>query len=323
MKFETINLRNKNRPNKITALVCQFRFEESDWLSERDLLKLKDETAIQDYLEHITYAVSNYSVDLVVLPELSIPNLFLSHLQILSKNEKLIIVGGTHYHEENKVIISRSPVIVNGSIFYTEKINPSPLEISPIIGNGLTNGETIRIFKNSTIGNFAVIICADYFDTKIRSKIASSNLDFVIIIAFQKDSGQYHERMNVGCEELNLGSYFLYSNVLCPPLADGRSGLFGIMDKIFAKKLISNGWSDGDPQTKLVELSSDNKLSYFVAEIDVRNKKPSFLRNIYTKPNISIRDKDTSGAEYEKIENLRNKLKTMKENIRKRREDNE
>lgn len=320
MKFATINLKYKKRPSKITALVCQFRFEETDWSSEKDLFKLKDESKIEEYLEHITYAVTNYNVDLIVLPELSIPNLFLSRLQILSKQENLIIVGGSHYHEENGVTISRSPIIINGAIHYTEKINPSPLEISPIQGNGLTNGETIRIFKKTAIGNFAVVICADYFDNKIRTKIASSNLDFVIIIAFQNDSRQYHERMNVSCEELDLGSYFLYSNVLCPPLADGRSGLFGVMDKIFTKKLVANGWSDGNPTTKLVELSSDDKLSYFIADIDVRNSKPSFLRNIYTKPNISIRARDKSSEEYEKIEDGRKRLKMLKENIKNRRQ---
>jgi hypothetical protein len=320
MKFEKINLKNKARPNKVTALVCQLRFDESDWDNEKDLFKLNNKSRIEDYLDHITYAISNFDAHLIVLPELSIPNYFLSQLQNISKQSGIIIVGGSHYHEENDRTISRCPVIINGIVYYTDKINPSPLEISPIKGNGLSNGETIKIFQNSLIGNFAVIICADYLDQKIRAKLASYNLDFVIIIAFQKDSEQYHERMNVDCEELDYGSYFLYSNVLCPPLADGRSGLFGIMDKIFSKKLVKSGWSNGDPETKLVELPSEERLSYFVVDIDVTNKKPSFLRNIHTKPNVSIVTKDESTREYEKIEDKRKRLKMMNDNIKKRRE---
>jgi len=301
--------------------VCQFRFELADWSNKRDLFWLKDQAKVQDYIEHIKYAITNYNVQLVVLPELSIPFSYLNELQQVSKQQKTIIVGGSHYYEDDGNTIARCPIIINGDIFFTEKINPSPFEISPIIGHGISQGEHFKIFKNTTIGNFAVIICADYLDSNIRTKIAAANLDFVIIIAFQKESILYHDRMNVGCEELDVGSYFIYSNILCDTMADGRSGLFGIMDKIFFNKLINNGWTNGEPKTKLIELTSDDRLSYFVATIDVRNKKPSFLRNIFTKPNISIQSKEISTQEYEKIENKKKRLKLLTENIKKRRSD--
>ena len=320
MRFEKINLKGKKRLEVVKALVCQLRFDESDWVYEDDLLRLNNEPRVEDYIGHISYAISNHNADLIVLPEVGVPNHLLSQLQNLSKTAGVIIVGGTQYFHDGGKTISRCPVIVNGSIYYTEKINPSPFEISPIKNRGLSKGETIRIFKNSLIGDFAVIICADYFDKNIRTKLASYNLDFVIVIAFQNDSTKYHDRMNADCEESRHGTYFLYSNILSPPMGDGRSGLFGIMDKIFSSHLKRHGWSDGDPETKLIELSSEERLNYFLVDVDVVNKKPSLIRNLYTKPNVSIASRDEAAKEYEMIEDHRKKLKHLSENIRKRRE---
>jgi hypothetical protein len=274
------------RPSTARILIAQSYWDMTHWRDVKGLAFHSDVGQAQNYLKRMLARARQATVDMVLFPELSIPEESLPDIQIWSEQTGSIVVAGSHYTRTKKGYVSRCPIAVAGKIYFTEKLIPAPAETSPIAGEGLTPGSNVVFFKNTSIGNFGVLICSDYLDLKTKSLLAIKDLDLLCVPAFQRDSGAYHVRMNLDCEESESGLYIAYANTLCGDFGDGRSAFFGLMDNLFLDKLKKAGYTDREPAWKICELAADQ--TYMVLEINLHHKKPFVKRTVHTKPNVQL-----------------------------------
>ena len=112
----------------------------------------------------------NLTLDVIVLPEYSLPpEKHDSHRDIIkglaeiAKKEDLIIIGGSYLSEASEnICLVFSPKY--DKPFKVPKLNKAPSE--PI-----KEGRGIRIFENSRIGDFCVVVCYDVEEDEILKKI--------------------------------------------------------------------------------------------------------------------------------------------------------
>ena len=173
-------------------------------------------------------------------------------MQSWSKETGAVVVAGSHYSKTERGYIARSPVVVAGEVYFSEKLVPAPIELSPIAGEGLTPGECVRLFRGTPVGDLAVLICSDYLEQHLRQEILDRKPDFLCVPAFQRDSSAYHQRMSLDCDESPFGVYVLYANMRCEKHGDGRSALFAVMDSLYIDKLVAAGVSDAVPRCRSV-----------------------------------------------------------------------
>ncbi|WP_020599756.1 PUA domain-containing protein [Spirosoma panaciterrae] len=274
-------------PQEISRImICQLNSAELNWQMESGLHYLQNDDKINLKTRDFLSVAKQNSVDVILFPELSIPQKQVEKLQEWSKQQECIIIGGSHYYENNAHIISRCPVIIKGDVYFTEKINLSPLEKSPILNEGAKRGNKIIRFTNTFVGDFAVLICADYLEDHLKNELDLQLLDILFVPAFQRDSNMYYRRMNIDCENSQNGIFICYSNFIDSKYGDGNSALFGIMDRMYSDKIAYAGYTDQNPDKKIVQFSS--KSEYFIFDLNVNNKRPFANRNIETSPNVQI-----------------------------------
>ncbi|WP_295912556.1 PUA domain-containing protein [uncultured Alistipes sp.] len=283
--IKTIDLHDRKQEN-CRVMICQLCSEEYNWQDRSGLLFLQNNARITDKISELLRIAKHHSVDLVIFPELSIPEALIGKIQEWSRNQGTLVVGGSHYYtDNNNHYIQRCPIIIKGDVFFINKLTPSPYEISPIQGEGLTPGKEIIKFTNTFIGNFAVLICADYLNDQIKTQLNLNELDILCVPAYQNKSNIYYNRMQSECETSLQGIYILYSNFLGKK-SDGSSAVFGVMDKIFTEKLKASHLSDLQPSNKTLQFSTETE--YIISELDLHTKRPFRNRNIGTKPNIKF-----------------------------------
>jgi len=302
--IEIVDLKQDSVQDICRVMVCQLNSELFDWDKKSNLHYLKYNDKILLKINELLSISKQYNVDLITFPELGIPLEFLEKLQLWSKQNELIIFAGSHYYEIGKKIINRAPIIIDGEIFFSEKTSLSPLEKSPILGMGASEGEKILLFKNTRIGNILNLICADYLDDKIKTQInEKDDLDILNVSCFQRDSEVYYRRINIDIEESTKGIYITYNNFVDKKYGDGRSALFGLMDRLFLEQLKEHKYTDLNPEKKIIEIQQENE--YFICDLDLKNKRPAANRNIHTKPNvILIESSSTSASEYDFIKKI-------------------
>jgi predicted amidohydrolase len=274
----------------VRVFVPRFATTEKEWFAEYGLMHLQDTGSAQKRLKEMLTRARQLAVDVIVFPELSVPETSIRLLQSWSQQTGGIIVGGTHYAKRDADghtdMISRCPIIIGGEIVFAEKQVPSPFEVSSVLGQGLTPGEELPIIKNSTIGNFSVLICSDYLAQDIRGTVLGEGLDILFVVACQRNSDTYHQRMSIDCEEVRDGVFVVYSNLVHPQWADGRSALFGMMDNLYLSQLVDAGYTNGIPPHKVCELASES--TELVVDIDITNARPQLPRTIHSRPNVVV-----------------------------------
>lgn len=206
MSIEIIDLKQQ-RQKQCRIQICQLAFEQFDWNKIDGLFFIQYNDKFKLKIEYLLNIAKQNSIDLIIFPEISIPDKALEYFQTWSKEHKAIIIGGSHYHKTIQGYISRCPVIINGEIHFTEKRKPSPYEKSPILDEGLISGSKTLVFKNTMVGNLAVLICSDYLDDELKHKINLNELDLLCIPSFQRDSEFYYRRMNTDCENSENGIF--------------------------------------------------------------------------------------------------------------------
>ncbi len=285
IKLHTVDF-GLNRPVSARILIAQAFWPTTQWKDESGLVFHADLLQAQQSIERVLAQARQATVDMVILPELAVPEECLQYVQTWSEQTGSIVVAGSHYTKTREGYIARSPIVVSGKVFFTEKITPAPAESSPIAGEGLQPGKNLTIFFNSSVGNFGVLICSDYLDLETKLRIPIDKLDLLCVPAFQRDSDMYQSRMNIDSEESDNGIYLAYANTLCGDYGDGRTAFFGLMDNLFFTKLQKAGYTNRNPTWKICELTP--KQTYMIVEIDLHQKKPFAKRTVHTKPNVRI-----------------------------------
>lgn len=149
------------------------------------------------------------NVDVILFPELAIPESFLPSLFEFSKENDIYIIAGTHYKNVANGYKSVCPVVLSNGVYFTDKIHPAPAEISSFPGEGLVDGKAILVFEESKIGNFAVTVCADFLSEEIKKAIDIDNIDVLFLPAFMNHSEMYYTRMQNAVENSSNGLYIL------------------------------------------------------------------------------------------------------------------
>ncbi|WP_321422672.1 hypothetical protein [uncultured Methanobacterium sp.] len=268
-----INLEN-DKPDSVRVGVVQFNLNK--YLTERKGLLCANDNLASEKYKNFMKCAKNRDINILCFPELSSNSDLLDELKVFSDENKMIIIAGSYYDHKRKNVC---PIIIpNKEIFFSEKINLSPLEDSPYADMRPSKGEIIYVIKNSIFGSFAVLICADFLDDKIRNQIYENSIDFLFVISLNRQSDTWHIDMNRNCEKNEDGLYVLYSNSVMDEYGDGKSAIFGIMDNIHLDETLHHS-----VKYKFMEIMDENML---VADFDIKNKKPSRPRNIKNSPNI-------------------------------------
>jgi Predicted amidohydrolase len=275
---------NAKRPQKVRLLITQFTTSHEDWEQKDGLYFQKNPDSVWSNIDKLLTLACKYNVNMVIFPELSVPSQCISAIRSWSKKTGATVIAGSHYYKTNDKYISRCPIIVAGEIFFTEKITPAPSEKSPFEGEGIVSGNIITLIKNSPVGNFGVLICADYLNSDIRRILIQNNIDILCVPACQNNSELYYSRMNIDCEENENGIYIVYSNMKYDKFGDGRSALFGKMDKFWLEQIRNKGLTDMNPFHKIFEMNSIK--NSIVIDVDLDHKRPYINRTVNSDPNV-------------------------------------
>ena len=277
---------NHMRPQVVRVLIAQAAFQPDDWVQDRGLYRLRDVTVLASWIDRIKNTSREYTVDMVLFPELSIPIDSVPRLQQWSRETGVTVIAGSHYHGSGSRTIARCPVIIAGEVFFVEKLNPAPIELSPVPGEGLSAGSSVSVFLGTPVGNLGVLVCSDYLDARLRSEVLATGVDLLCVPSFQRDSSMYHQRMHIDCEEHHEGLYITYANSFCDGVGDGMSACFGVVDHMFLEKLQSAHLTDGSPPTKACSLAQNEE--GIVVDLDMTAKRPTVPRTIRTHPNVTV-----------------------------------
>ena len=283
------------RLEKAKVMICQLDFDQMEHEEGVRLHFVLNTEKNRGYLRSYLEIAANKDVDLLVFPELTMPSEFVSVLLDYAKQYEMYIIGGTYYKKTDNGYISICPIVMPNGVHYTEKINPSPFEKSSFQNStdGVIPGHCVKLFKGTKIGDFAVTICLDYTDDKLRVKLNKDELDFLIITAFNGKTEQFSGSMQTDVQRSEDGLYLIYSNTLSKQMkGEGRSALYAFVDDCFKPEYKAKGCSDFVPSHKLYEFSDDK--SYCIFELDLKHKKPYISKNSHTKQNVIVVEEDTA-----------------------------
>lgn len=291
MEVHNIHIGSEKK-NKALVMLCQLNWDNIQYEKKHELFFVKNSSCLRDSINSLLNIAQKNNVDVILFPELAIPESFLPSLFEFSKENDIYIIAGTHYKKVTNGYKSVCPVVLPQGVYFTDKIHPAPAELSSFPGEGLVHGDEVLVFEGTKIGNFAVTICGDFLSEEIKNAIGIENIDVLFLPAFMNHSEMYYARMQNAVENSSNGLYILYSNFIQNSMsADGKSALFACCDRLFLGQWKERQYTDLKPLYKVYQMKNDSE--YAIFEIDLVNKKPLQPRNLYTKPNVMFIDDDT------------------------------
>jgi orotate phosphoribosyltransferase len=164
--------------------------------------------------------VADAGAQLLVLPELSIPLQAEDSLRRLSADRDIVIVGGTEYDEHRHNL---GFVAIEGKAFKQPKLVRSRPE------KDVRLGDVLHIFKETLIGNFAVLVCSDQFDLDLLAAL-QGQIDFLIVCARNHaselaDNMALVDSYRFRCQVLYVNESRLGGALLAKPARDGKKYL--------------------------------------------------------------------------------------------------
>jgi hypothetical protein len=269
------------------VMLTQVSTDASNWKSKGGIHTYSDTSSLCRQIKRFAAKAVLNKVDLLVFPELSVPASLIKELRRSSKKGNMTIIGGSHYHRTSSGYFSRSPIIINGRVYFTEKINPSHFEKAAFPSNSLRNGSKIILFRNTNIGTFVVLICSDYLHHSLRSQILDKRPHILCVSAFQRESKDYQSQMHNDCKAATHGLYVIYANMLCDLKGDGMSAFFGYMERRYFDEFVTKEWTDGEHRTRLLKLRE--KYRYVIFECDTHLRRPILGHTQDSGPNVIFR----------------------------------
>ena len=246
-----------------------------------------DEQKIRSKFINILQIFRRENADVVCFPELSMSNALLQ--QAKKTLPDAIIIGGSFYNSDGKNVC---PIVIDDSIYYTEKKNLSPYEIG--LTKGPLSGSKEIFVNNSKIGSIGVLICADFLDPELRYEVLSYEPDLLFIVSLNSKSDEFFSVIDASIVDCSRNKgycpIFIYCNSLLKHndtlLGDGKSSLWGFVDKLLLQKLRDSKYKPNSPyQNELIEIVNEKIL---IVEIDVEKLKKGPGPHIIKDENFEI-----------------------------------
>lgn len=284
MRIETVNLRRRNE-RVVTVGIVQPRLRKDDFFEKGPLIYPRSEKAVLDRVLRFTDQALRHKVNILCFPELSTSAETTSTLLEFANKTGMIVIGGSYYDDNRRNV---APIMVGGrkDLIITEKITPSPFEQSIRPEESAVAGDTIRVVKNSGFGTFGVLICSDFLNDDIKSRVYSrKDLDFLFVISINRAWEDYHRDMCSDCIKSENGLYIGYASAIWVEgeqvIGAGRSAIFGVVDKLFLDEEDST-----EMKHKILDLEESEDM--IVAEFDITHRRPSLPRTVRSAPNIKV-----------------------------------
>ncbi|MCZ7399846.1 MAG: hypothetical protein O8C62_09275 [Candidatus Methanoperedens sp.] len=150
--------------------------------------------------------------NIVVFPEMSIPESIIPGIKNKIKGHKIIVVAGTHLHNydgdanlkggDKKIrFYNTCPILISGYVSDSDEVKqydvhkndksiPGEFKIEQTYKNiKIETGQGMLRFINTGYGNFSVIICLDFIDDEMINALFKKETDFIIVPSWNPDSG--------------------------------------------------------------------------------------------------------------------------------------
>lgn len=287
LKVSLVNLTDTFQENA-RIMICQLDIRQFNFSRDKDrLYRIEDNHLLRSHIDRLLNVAAIHNVDMIVFPEFSIPQTMLDKLSDFARNYNLYIVAGTDYYLKNENFVSRCPIITPQRNYFIEKHVTSILEDSPIkTGRTLIGGDSNIIFQNTRFGSFAVTVCADFMEDRLKADLDIKSLSMLIVPAYHTKSSDYHARMDINVRDSKRGLYVIYSNIKDDGSDSGKSGIFALVDRAFLKEYKDAGCTDNNPETKIYQFKEHSEHAIF--ELDMMERKPFVSKNNSTDFNVKL-----------------------------------
>lgn len=189
---------------------------------------------------------------MVVFPELTLPHSTQKFLARVTAGSSLVVIGGAEYNSMRRNV---ALVAIDGNIVEQAKRVRSPYDLPAMV-----TGDTIHIFGNTCIGNFAVLICADQVDEKAIN-LLKGRIDFLVVVSRNK-------AINTFASFAAGDAYRLYA---CIIVANDRS---------CGGSLVASP-RKGDEKLRWLKTITDTGIAYCEFPLEkMRSRAPEFLQDI-------------------------------------------
>ena len=166
-----------------------------------DNFRIEEEFRSNQIFNYLDKAV-NEGAQVVVFPELSIPEDALEHIESRveelkrQKGYDVFVIAGTHYDDDSCNVC---PIITPYGVYNQYKRNPS----EPEKGKMKIRDRRTITFTNTGFGDFAVLICYDFTSDRIIDDL-KDKIDFLFVISRNRAVERWKERF----EYLSLNNYW-------------------------------------------------------------------------------------------------------------------
>lgn len=201
--------------------------------------------AINKQIATALNCAEKHGVDLLIFPELTIPNeqKWRNKFKKWSRENEIVVVGGSYYATKRSgdsiKVTPTSPVYVSGEEILVPKSCISPFEDpqrKDVQFDHLNNG--LRIIPNTPAGTLGVAICSDVFDSKIQQEIKeNADLDILCVPAMQRDPGTHLRSLSEMCRHAKDGIFVAYANSLWAKHSGGGSSILGLLHRNYQQRI--------------------------------------------------------------------------------------
>jgi predicted amidohydrolase/ribulose-5-phosphate 4-epimerase/fuculose-1-phosphate aldolase len=174
---------------------------------------------VEDKLNELTISKKENTGDIIIFPELSVPNSHKLYLKEFAKREGAFIVAGFFYNDQsqNKCYIFAP----NGEIYEQPKLNPAPDREDKKVHNAHEQlKKELKVFVDTPVGDFAVLVCYDFTDIALLVEL-KGKIDHLIIPSLNKSV----ERFDTDAIAFARENYYYIS--ICNIAEYGGSAIYG------------------------------------------------------------------------------------------------
>ena len=142
--------------------------------------------------------------DIVVFPEMSIPENLIEEIKETIKGQKIFVIAGTHLHQYDdddeggkKKYYNTCPVLISdgtGNVkqyeVHRNELSSDDQDVETNFGIVIEEGRGMLRFRNTGFGDFTVLICLDFVQNDMLMELFKK-IDFLIVPSWNRDTDRF------------------------------------------------------------------------------------------------------------------------------------